>query len=267
MAKTLAALSIAGYLLTAPAVAQTPPPPPVIETNGEALAAVLDRATRGEGDAALEVATRYFHGVGGAPQDDPTAIRWFTVAAKLGNPEAQVVLGRIYQIGFPVGRDLSRAASLFRQAADQGYADGQYELAMLYLRDQPFGRDLFEYERWLIPAAEQGHVRAQEALADLYIDPNAVGLDYAAAFRLYTEAANAGNADAQFDLGVMYGFGEGMPADPAEAYFWISLSIEHNPAENRINALERFAAELSAKQISALDRRIAAFVPVEPRFP
>jgi TPR repeat protein len=48
--------------------------------------------------------------------------------------------------------------------------------------------------------------------------------DFATAYQGFTRLANAGNPQAQQLLGEMYGFGEGVPEDPARARQWLEKS-------------------------------------------
>ncbi len=49
--------------------------------------------------------------------------------------------------------------------------------------------------------------------------------DYATALREFRPLADQGYASAQFNLGVMYGKGQGMPQDHAEAVRWYLVHV------------------------------------------
>jgi hypothetical protein len=51
--------------------------------------------------------------------------------------------------------------------------------------------------------------------------------DFGRAQQIFTRLANAGNPEAQFLLGEMYGYGEGVPEDPAEAARWLVQARDH----------------------------------------
>ena len=55
--------------------------------------------------------------------------------------------------------------------------------------------------------------------------------DDAEAVRWYRLAAEQGYAKAQFNLGLMYDFGEGVPEDDTEAVKWHHLAAEQGMAE------------------------------------
>ena len=228
------------------------------------IPALVTLATAGDIAAAFELGERYTFGEGGTGIDYSEAARWYRFAADQGHRGAQTRMGEAYRYGDGVKQSFGEAMRWFRIAADEGFAPAQYQVALMYLGNAGFDRDLDQYRQWLVLAANQNHVRSMEALADLLVDPNEGPVDYAEAMRLYTFAAQTGNGNAQFDLGIMYAEGEGVPVNNGEAYFWISLSVMDDPRENRQRLLAEIAAELSAKEIAALDLRVAAFVPVPP---
>lgn len=221
-------------------------------------------AAAGDIDAAFELGERYTFGVRGAGVDYIEAARWYQLAADQGHRGAQTRMGEAYRYGDGVKQSFVEAMRWFRLAADEGFAPAQFQVALMYLGNAGVDRDLGEYRRWLMLGADQNHVRSMEALGDLLVDPNEGVVDYAEAMRLYTFAAQTGDGNAQFDLGVMYAEGEGVPVNNAEAYYWIALSLIAAPRDNRQALFAEVAAELSAKEIAALDQRVAAFVPVPP---
>jgi len=67
--------------------------------------------------------------------------------------------------------------------------------------------------------------------------------DYTEALRWYRQAAEAGYAQAMNNLGIMYGLGEGVPRDDAQAYVWFILATECGDENARMNR-DLTAAEL-----------------------
>ena len=61
-----------------------------------------------------------------------TALGIWQAAAESGDPEAQTVVGEIYEKGLGTAPDYARAASWYRKAADQGHARAQFNLGTLY---------------------------------------------------------------------------------------------------------------------------------------
>ena len=60
--------------------------------------------------------------------------------------------------------------------------------------------------------------------------------DYAAALREFLPLAQQGDAQAQFNLGVMYGEGQGVPRDYAEALKWFRLAAAQGYEIGRAHA-------------------------------
>jgi TPR repeat protein len=45
------------------------------------------------------------------------------------------------------------------------------------------------------------------------------------------EAALAGDVDAQYALGLVYAEGRGVPEDPAQAHYWLTLAVEQGDGD------------------------------------
>lgn len=68
--------------------------------------------------------------------------------------------------------------------------------------------------------------------------------DFATAQTIFTKLANAGNPEAQLLLGEMYGYGEGVPEDTAQAERWLgqARSGGHKDAAESLNNVRQRAA-------------------------
>jgi TPR repeat protein len=66
----------------------------------------------------------------GVPETDKTAVKWFTLAAKQGDVNAQGYLGLMYQNGEGVLENDKTAVEWLTLAAKQGYAKAQYNLGI-----------------------------------------------------------------------------------------------------------------------------------------
>ena len=80
------------------------------------------------------------------------------------------------------------------------------------------------------PLADQGHAGAQFFLGLMYGNGEGVVEDDAEAVRWYRLAADQGGADAQLNLGLMYAIGEGVVEDDAEAVRWYRLAADQGDA-------------------------------------
>src|SRR5438034_2225259 len=81
--------------------------------------------------ADLESAKLAYH-----QKDYATAIKEFTVLAEQGNEDAQLILGKMYNLGQGVKQDRDQSIKWFRASAVQGNADAQFFLGSMYLLPQ-----------------------------------------------------------------------------------------------------------------------------------
>ena len=176
-------------------------------------------------------------------------------AALEGIPEAQYVVGILYEQGFGVAADPKTAEGWFLKSAQNGFAAGQYELSLL-LQSKGEG-NLAEAIDWLQKSALQGFPLAQH-LYSLYCeagigrepDPvealrvcllaaqrdyrpavrrtasmleqgigSAINLEQA--FSWYRRAAELGDADSAASVGRMYASGTGVEKNEKEALQWL----------------------------------------------
>jgi TPR repeat protein len=115
-------------------------------------------------------------------------------------------------------QDYAEAARCYRKAADGGLAEAQYNLGVLYEKGLGVSRGRDSAMRWYRLAAERGVAEAQFNLAALSPPGDAAAVSW---FRL---AAERGLAAAQFNLALRYRDGDGVTADNAAAYFWLTLA-------------------------------------------
>ncbi|EQD52048.1 Sel1 repeat family, partial [mine drainage metagenome] len=64
----------------------------------------------------------------GVPQDYAEALKWYRLAAKQGNADAQNNLGLMYRLGQGVPRDMAEAVRWWRLAAQQRNVNAQFGL-------------------------------------------------------------------------------------------------------------------------------------------
>lgn len=120
--------------------------------------------------------------------DYATALKEVKPLAEQGNPDAQLLLGKMYLKGQGVPKDPEQANKWFSQAGMQGNAESQLFLGAWYLLPH---RDIAEGLKWMRLSAEQG------------------------------------NQDAQLLLGKAYLQGE-LPREPVQADMWLRLAAKDN---------------------------------------
>lgn len=170
------------------------------------------------------------------------------VAAELGDPAAQHVLGLLYTDGQAVHQDHTEAVKWYRKAADRGYAVAQTDLGLCYARGQGVVKDEREAVRWIQKAAEQGNARAQFGMGACCANGQGVIKDDAEAVQWTRKAADQGYAPAQYNLGAFYVNGQGVATDLKAAYGWLLLAISGGDKE-ATEALQTVEPKLSQAQL------------------
>jgi len=99
-------------------------------------------------------------------KDYATAFKEFAPAAKQGNAEAEVYLGRMYLLGQGVPQDREEAIKWLRASGDQGNPDAQFFLGTIYLLPR---KDVSQGLMWMRFSAEQGNKDAQLLLGQTYM--------------------------------------------------------------------------------------------------
>jgi uncharacterized protein len=83
---------------------------------------------------AVWVAEVYQNGWG-VPQDYSKAHKWFEAAAAAGHTDAMINLGRLYEQGLGVAQDYGKAIEWFRKALEAGNSDAMINLTRLHEQD------------------------------------------------------------------------------------------------------------------------------------
>jgi TPR repeat protein len=141
--------------------------------------------------------------------------------AEAGNPNAQTILGVMYDDGEGVAQDPEKAALWYRKAAEQGHPSAQVNLGRLKWEGRGTPQSYESATYWFGKAAEQGNARAQLNLGVSYANGQGVARNYVEAARWFQAAADQGHPTAQFNLGKMYLNGDGLPQDFGFAAEWL----------------------------------------------
>ena len=96
-----------------------------------ALAELTPLAEQGHAEAQYNLGVMYDNGMG-VPENDETAVKWYTLAAEQGDADAQYNLGNMYQRGTGVPESDKTAVKWYTLAAEQGDADAQSNLGVMY---------------------------------------------------------------------------------------------------------------------------------------
>lgn len=180
---------------------------------------------------------------------------WAEQSAATGYAPGQLLLAEFYQQGQGAPGDSDRALELIEAAANQGLATAQYQAGMAWLNGLGTEPERAVAMRWLERAAGQDNVEAQLQLAELYFDQPDPGRHDARQW--LNRAALLGSATAQYRLGASYLDGRGGPADPIQAYVWLSLALLNGEQRARAE-VQQLAGRLSPSQLETARQRINA---------
>jgi hypothetical protein len=165
------------------ALPSAPPPPATAEARREAArlqreglrvaarpapardpdlaSALIEGAARlGDPDAQLLLAAGHLYG-GNGPANPAAAIPWLHRAAQQGQPEAQFRLARLLEAGEGTRRDPAWAAVWFQRAAERGHPEAHFALALLQVIGEGTARDEAEALARLAIAEQRGVTAAR----------------------------------------------------------------------------------------------------------
>jgi len=160
--------------------------------------------------------------------------------ASAGDAASQVMVGESYAKAAAAAQNREEIASDYKQAAD-----------------------------WYRKAAEKGDVSGELHLAALYRDGAGKSFprDMVQAAEWYRKAAEQGDATAQGTLGLLYSFGQGVPQDYVEAYYWLDLAASvKGPSQEQYAANRQMVGtHITADELDAVEERVAAWIAAHPR--
>jgi TPR repeat protein len=135
---------------------------------GTAASWYAKAADGGHPGAQFNLATMYHDGQG-VQKSAATAARWYRAAAEQDDPVAQLALAKLLDAGATgVSRDPAQALGWYQKAATLGgLADAQYALGRMYERGRDVARNVHTAVDSYRKAADQGHTEAQIALGRL----------------------------------------------------------------------------------------------------
>src|SRR5882724_9244978 len=191
------------------------------------------------------------------------ALAWLQSSAAQNKPDAQFILGYLYEHGKSLPLDFSKAAENYRSSALQGYSPAETNLGDLYRRGSGVPRDAAISFHWYQLAAQHGNRSAQQNLGAFYYIGYATPVDYVEAANWFRASAEQGFAEGQNSLAYCYLKGMGVPRDNAEAAHWARLAAEqgHPRSEALLAYLYEHGQGLPLDYVSAYawySREVAA---------
>ncbi len=169
------------------------------------------------------------------------AFQYYEKAAKEdGNVSAMVAIGRLYEKGQGVSKDINEAINWYRKAANKGNALAKSKLNELTQPSKSMSavecynkgvdaQDAGNYAealKWYKQAAQKGDLEAQNNIGYYYSKGMGVTQDLAEALKWYLKAAEGGSAEAQYNVGTCYYNGSGVAKDMTEAEKWFKRAAQ-----------------------------------------
>jgi uncharacterized protein len=166
--------------------------------------------------------------------------------AEKGDPNAQFLLGMLYDAGNGVAQDQSLAASWYRKAAGQNHLLAQLFLGALLYSGEGVKQDYAEAARWFRAPADGGNDQAQFYLGSMYATGNGVEKDDAEAIQWLTRSAAQRNTRAMGMLATELFSRSRDEQDRVDAYVWSHLAAEYDPVQAMTSArsvIEQYCTE------------------------
>ena len=230
--------------------------------------------------------------VGPDDRIEQETVRWLTLAAQQGHPDASRLLAGRYAHGSGVAQDDARAAAWFDQAARHDDPVSMTAVGFLYAAGRGVAQN-WQSAMWWWQRAERRTPFAARFLGDAYacgagvredreraleaykrsadMEPSSgmqlghmylrgcAGPDDKAAVAAFRRAADQGFPEAQIKLSDMLREGRGAESDPLEAYLWARLAerrLPPGPLKSRATDLAAAAVRLVPAIVTASEDRM-----------
>ena len=189
-------------------------------------------AEMGVAAAMNELGIMYENGDGIVPQDMSEAKNWFIKAARAGNENAMLNLGRWYEEHEDLyhQKEYGEAAEWYREAMKAGNPEGMFRLGCLYLEGNGVAKEENTAFNLIKQAAETNNVEAMNCLGYLYDEGKGVSVNKEQAMKWYRKAAEAGDTKAMVNIGCCYMNGDGVKQDYVEGAKWFKEAADRGDA-------------------------------------
>jgi len=162
----------------------------------------------------------------GVEVDIDKAIKWLSLAAQNGQPEAQLDLAKYYIEQF----DYERATGILKKSASQGNSKAQYLLGRCYETGLGGDCDKKEAFYWMKKAADHGDIKALYSSGKMLLSCESKRNE-SNAFKMLLQAAKQGHIKAKYEVGKMYNEGVGTNKNVSLAYKWLGEALAEGDTE------------------------------------
>jgi len=168
--------------------------------------------------------------------DYERALKELRPLVEKNDPDAQCLMGMMYDAGKGVPQDQAIAASWYRKAAEQKQMTAQLFLGAMYFTGTGVARDYRQAARWLQAPANAGNAEAQFYLGAMHAEGNGVGKDEAEAIEWLTKSSAQKNTRAMGMLTALLFARHQSERDLVDAYVWSHLAAEYDPIQATTSA-------------------------------
>lgn len=149
------------------------------------------------------------------------AFKQFSKLANNGDPDAQFMLGHMYEYGEGVPKDAAQALIWLKKAADQGNASAQFKVGYLYDIGEGVPQDRETAKQWYKKSLITSQGREGVTAGELFLNGNGVPKDIPTGLKWIERGAQYGDMDANLRLEEIYELGEeGVKKDPVKAEYY-----------------------------------------------
>lgn len=150
----------------------------------------------------------------------PQALTWLEESE---NPQANYILGMVYQKGLVAEQNIDKAIHYLEQSAKQHNSYAMYQLSKIYREDTLYLNPQ-KAMAYLQQAASSGNESAQVSLGNELLKGEIIEKDVEKAIWHLTQAADKNNMFAQYILGKLFLFGKDITQDKEKAKGYLEQS-------------------------------------------
>lgn len=198
------------------------------EVVSDAFDQVEPRARIGDHNAQFLLGKLYEIGLG-VPQDDELAVEWYRRAIEGDVPAAYNSLGVLVALGRGTPADAVRSFELYETAARLGLAEGQFNLGYRYEVGKGTEQSYELAVHWYEKAARGGHLKARFNLGNFYWYGRGVKQSASKARTHWEIAAEAGDAASMGQLAAYYE--SPVARNMEQAFLWQKRAAEAGDVE------------------------------------
>lgn len=236
----------------------------------ENLAEEIKKANAGNMEAMLRVVSFIVWEDESQPIDsDPLqlAVDYLNSAISQQNPQAMVMLGRMYENGRGLPQDYDTAFRLYTQAAGEGDDEGALKLGSCYLAGHGTAADMDKAYKCFFQSCILQNPKGYLAIGDMIMNGQSIDIDPFTAFGCYNQALELLEGKTPFPeypetclrIGQCLYHGNGIAKNLNDARFYLSEAVEYFKPNLAGNEAERLSDYRTAQaELKAVNDELAA---------